>query len=187
MFYLFIYFFFNIHESLGAKWRTLIRIYRLQLFLFYHRLYFFCYSICLILREIYLEIYFEKSSDTYYLRDLFVPFPCDVELTVAAPITPAAASSLLDGFVSPPLLSGGSFLFSKGMYSAHYWYCCVKVPRQLHCYIIQFARQKKSGKIYVSVWFPFLRSNWRKISLQGVSKADYDSSLIWALSPDYLM
>lgn len=59
-------------------------------------------------------------SDTYYLRDRFVPFPCDVELTVAAPITPAA-SSLLDGFVSPPLLSGGSFLFSNvGMYSAHY-------------------------------------------------------------------
>jgi len=57
--------------------------------------------------------------DTYYLRDLFVPFPCDVELTVAVPITPAAASSLLDGLVSPPLLSGGSFLFSRGMYSAH--------------------------------------------------------------------
>lgn len=57
--------------------------------------------------------------DTYYLRDLFVPFPWDVELTVAVPITPVAASSLLDGFVSPPLLSGGSFLFSKGMYSVH--------------------------------------------------------------------
>lgn len=57
---------------------------------------------------------------TYYLRDLFVPFPWDVELTVAAPITPAAANSLLEGFVSPPLLSGGSFLFSKETYSAHY-------------------------------------------------------------------
>lgn len=61
----------------------------------------------------------KNFPNTYYLRDLFVAFPCDVELTVAAPITPAA-SSLLDGFVSPPLLSGGSFLFSKEMYSANY-------------------------------------------------------------------
>lgn len=57
---------------------------------------------------------------TYYLRERFVPFPCDVELTVAPAITPVA-KSLLDGLVSPPLLSGGSFLFSKEMYSANYW------------------------------------------------------------------
>ena len=59
-------------------------------------------------------------KDTYYLRDLFVPFPCDVELTVAAPPMTPAANSLLEGLVSPPLLSGGSFLFSKEMYSVFY-------------------------------------------------------------------
>lgn len=59
----------------------------------------------------------QSSSALEYLRDLFVPFPCDVELTVDVLITPVA-KSLLEGFVSPPLLSGGSFLFSKEMYLA---------------------------------------------------------------------
>lgn len=60
--------------------------------------------------------------ETYYRRDRLVPFPWEVELTVAVPMTPDDASSLLEGFVSllappPPLLSGGSFRFSKTTYS----------------------------------------------------------------------